>query len=96
MNALSKNKSLIALALFIFAGVLAYRLLSPGVESLSQTESAKEVGKDLINLYDDLSRATLSSTIFSTATYRNLVDFTASSTRESYGRRNPFDLIGRE
>lgn len=58
--------------------------------------SARAVGQDLITLADQLSRVTLSQEVFKLPGYRNLTDFSLPLPLQSFGRNNPFEIIGRD
>lgn len=95
MQAIFKNKIfLIIIFLFILA-TFGYRLFVPKIVEVTE-ESALSVGKDLIQLSDQLSNAQLSQTLFSMPGYLFLTDFTAPIPQQSFGRVNPFDIIGRD
>lgn len=98
MQALIKNKLLIAIVLLFIVGVFVYRSFigsgepAPGAGG----ESALSIGQDLIALSDQLSRAQLSQELFQDPGYLFLKDFAGVIPLQSFGRPNPFDIIGRD
>jgi hypothetical protein len=95
MQTLFKNKMTIGLVVVLLAGMFAYRSFT-GTSIPSETESVKVLGQDLIALSESLSRVTLSQDLFSVMGYTQLIDFTVPPTQQSFGRKNPFDIIGRD
>ncbi len=96
MQALFKNKAFLAIVILFIIGAFAYRMFSPNTGPDLEGESALSIGKDLIDLSAQLSRAQLSQTLFSSPSYIMLTDFTAPIPQQSLGRNNPFDIIGRD
>ena len=95
MQTLFKNKLMIGLVLVLIVGGFIYRSFSGSVITTGDS-SALVIGQDLVELSDKLSRVTLSSELFTTPGYTLLTDFTAPLPQQSFGRKNPFDVIGRE
>lgn len=96
MNYLKKNKSIIiaivVFGLFIWIYSSFFKSSDTGT---STTQSAQEVGGDVLDLYASLQAVKLDQTLFSTALYRHLVDFSTDIPLQPVGRANPFDTIGR-
>lgn len=94
MSALFKNSKMIAVLFLFIVGIIIYRLFS--ATDPIQTNTAAEVGSDLLKLSEELTRAQLSQTVFSETAYRALTDFTVPVPQDNLGRTNPFGEIGRE
>lgn len=94
MQSILKSKAFLGIILLFILGTLGYRLFMP--TDVSKEESALSIGKDLIELSDQLSRAQPSQTLLSTSGYRYLTDFTAPIPQQPLGRSNPFQTIGRD
>lgn len=94
MQSLLKSRVFLGIVLLFILGAVGYRLLVPN--DISNNESALSIGKDLIELSDQLARAQLSQALFSTPGYRYLTDFTAPIPQQPLGRSNPFEIIGRD
>lgn len=94
MQAIFKSRTFLGIILIFILGTLGYRLFAP--LDVPTEESALSIGKDLIDLSDQLSRAQLSQALFSTTGYRYLTDFTTPVPQQTLGRNNPFDIIGRD
>ena len=96
MQLLTKNKGILAaVALFILAMFL-YNLFFKPEPSVDSGVSATVIGDDLLKIRDQLEKVTLDRTIFSSAAYLLLNDFSIVITEQVRGRSNPFDLIGRD
>jgi hypothetical protein len=95
MKALQNNKSLvIAIVVFIVA-ILVYNLfLQPTQTAINESVATQGVGNDVVSLYQSLQSATLDQSLFSSPTYRGLVDFSVTIPPQPVGRTNPFDIIG--
>jgi flagellar basal body-associated protein FliL len=95
MKALQNNKTVvIAIVVFILAIVGYNMFLSPSQTAIDQSAATQGVGNDVVALYKSLQSVTLDQTIFSTVTYKGLVDFSVPIPVQPSGRVNPFDLIG--
>lgn len=94
MEALSKSKGALGLALLFVVGIFAYNtfLSNPVVTPTSTPATA--VGADLLKLSQTLSRATLSRDLFAIGGYKLLRDFSAAIQSEPLGRVNPFAPFG--
>lgn len=95
MQNILQNKGLILLILFLVLGVFAYRSLSSSL-TLLESDSTLEVGKDLAQLSARLEKVSLSQEVLGMAGYTHLIDFATPLPQQSFGRKNPFDIIGRE
>ena len=96
MKYIQKNKGiLIAIALFVLALWVYNAFFKDSSAALSTDKSAQTVGGDVLDLYSSLKSVTLDQTLFSTALYRHLQDFSQDIPLQPVGRTNPFDLIGK-
>jgi len=95
MQALIKSKGFLGLFILFIVGMFIYNSFTKTDSSAPDYQPALEVGKDLLALSADLSRAQLSQQLFSVPSYLFLTDFSAPLPVQPLGRINPFDLIGR-
>ncbi len=95
MQGILQSKIFLGIILLFLLGTLGYRLFSPSALP-TDDETALTAGKDLIEISDQLSRAQLSQNLFTMPGYLILTDFTAVIPQQSYGRTNPFEVIGRD
>ncbi len=95
MTALFKSKGFLALvSLFVVAMFVYNFFINPNTPT-AEDDSALAVGKELLELSQELSKAQLSQALFSLPGYVFLNDFSVSLPQEPLGRVNPFDTIGR-
>jgi len=95
MNFIKNNKGIIiSLAIFIVA-IMGYKLFFTNIELIDNAQVSQSIGADIIDLNSRIERVNLDPALFASATYRSLIDFTASIPVQPVGRKNPFDLIGR-
>ena len=92
MEALAKNKGAIIGGIILLAGLYGYNTFISG--TIDSTPPAANVGADLIKVSDNISRATLSRELFSTAGYKLLSDWSTPLQPQVVGRANPFAPIG--
>ncbi len=76
-------------------GMFIYNFFLKTDVPVAENDSALAVGKELLQLSDDLSKAQLSQALFSLPGYVFLTDFSVNIPQEPLGRVNPFDIIGR-
>ena len=96
MKSLQKNKTLlIAIAVFLVAIFVYQYFFKPSQDALNQSTITEGVGNDVVALYNSLQSATLDQSLFSTQTYRGLVDFSTTIAPQPTGGANPFDIIGK-
>lgn len=95
MQALLKNKMTVGFVLLLLVVWLGYRQFSNSATSLAEEGSALSVGQDLLDMANRLSAAELSQELLSDRSYIFLNDFSLPIPQQSFGRTNPFDLIGR-
>lgn len=95
MTALFKSKGFLGLVFLFVLGMFVYNFFLKPAAPAPEDDSALVVGKELLKLSDDLSKAQLSQALFSLPGYVYLTDFSAPVPQEPLGRVNPFDAIGR-
>jgi type IV secretory pathway TrbF-like protein len=62
--------------------------------AIKQNGSDQEISQKIIDLTEKLKTVSIDASIFSSAAYRNLHDFSPTPFPENMGRPNPFALIG--
>lgn len=96
MKSLQKNKTLlIAIVVFLIAIFVYQYFFKPSQDAINQSVVTEGVGNDVVTLYNSLQSATLDQSLFSSQTYRGLVDFSVVVAPQPTGRTNPFDIIGK-
>ncbi len=95
MESLKKNKGIILAVVVFIIAIGAYKLFSTNVSITSDQQAAKIIGADIIALNASIERVNLDPALFSSRSYKNLVDFSTPIPSQPIGRLNPFDLIGR-
>lgn len=95
MTSLFKSKGFLTLVALFVLGMFIYNFFLKSNAPVAQNESTLAVGKELLKLSDDLSKAQLSQGLFTLPGYVFLTDFSAPIPLEPLGRVNPFDTIGR-
>lgn len=99
MNALAKNKKVLGVVGVVVLALLVYLLFlksdSAVIDEFGAT-GGPSVGADLIELSDKLSKVTLNPQVFNGPTFKSLRDFTLPIPPQPLGRKNPFDVIGRD
>lgn len=98
MQELFKNKTLLTGVAIIILVLLGFNIFmgSSDMPADEGSLAGEAPGADLLKLSGELSKVTLGQELFSSATYRGLVDFAVPKTDLPLGRTNPFDLIGRD
>lgn len=97
MDFLKKNRSLIVAVVVFAIALWAYGTFFQDSDTgISTDQSAQKVGGDVLDLYASLQSVTLDQTLFSTALYRHLVDFSGTIPLQPQGRTNPFGVIGND
>ena len=80
----------------MIVGMFSYRMLyTPAVDTFD-TQSALVVGEDLLKLSNALSQAKLSKELFAVPGYLFLTDLSVPIPQQTFGRPNPFNVIGRD
>jgi len=97
MKFIQNNRSLI-LAVIVFAiAIGAYRVFfKTTATQVAANLSAQGVGNDVLDLYASLQAVTLDQGLFNSNLYKRLTDFSTEIPVQAVGRKNPFDVIGRE
>lgn len=97
MKTLFKNKIiLLVVAVLVIAMFLYNTIFNTADDSLLSESSAVSVGDDLLKINEELKKVTLDSSLFSSAGFMRLIDFSTQITPQATGRTNPFNTIGRE
>ena len=95
MKALKNNKSLVVAVVVFVVAILIYNFfLAPTQSAINQGVATEGIGNDVVALYQSLQSATLDQSLFSSASYRSLVDFSVTIPSQPVGRTNPFDILG--
>ena len=90
------NKKTIGVVLIVIMAAFLYNFFSPSISSSDFIGPDQAVGADLLKISEELSRVTLNNSLFSKSEYLRLSDFSTSVPPQPIGRRNPFDVIGRD
>jgi len=95
MKALKNNLGAL-ITIFVLIGLFfVYQNFFKSYTDVSTSVSINQnVGQDLVELYNSIRTVTLDQSLFSSAAYRALLDFSTDLQLQSTGRRNPFDVIG--
>lgn len=95
-DSINKHKSAAAAIFLAFLLVFAYKMFFASPAAPETAVASAPIGADLLKISSDLSRVTLSQEIFKHRDYLSLTDFTSPIPQQPVGRKNPFDVIGRE
>jgi hypothetical protein len=83
------------IAVFLFAaGFYLYNMFGPNLALLESSDET--VGSDLVELLGRLEAAKLDQSLFNSPVYKSLSDFSVEVPSQPTGRRNPFDILGRD
>lgn len=97
MEFLNKNKiTLSAVVIFALALWLYSAFFKNDAPVAVSNGGAETVGADVLSLNAALQAVNLDQSLFSSALYRNLSDFSTPVPNQPVGRPNPFDTIGRD
>ena len=97
MKSLAKYKgTLIALVLFAVGFFIYNAYVKELLFKPVETQSAAEVGADLVEIYNELQAVSFESDLFKSSSYKSLKDFSTPLPVIQPGRSNPFDVIGRD
>lgn len=98
---IKRYKLALLLILLAIGSFVAYQMLyvDGGITSLLVSQRGTEisgnvVGREIINLLDELQEISLSRDIFNDPAFRSLIDFEQDILPEPIGRSNPFAPIG--
>jgi hypothetical protein len=95
MKSLNNNKPVVyALLVFIIAIVAYNYLLKSSQEAATAGITAEGIGNDVVTLDQSLSSVTLDQSVFSSAAYRSLTDWSPALSPGISGRNDPFAPIG--
>jgi Tfp pilus assembly protein PilO len=95
MNSLQKHKQMIIAVVVFLVVIVAYNYLWKGSQdSLDQGTSAQNIGNDVVSLNQKLQAVTLDQTLFSSAEYTSLSDWSPVLSQGPIGRIDPFAPIG--
>jgi hypothetical protein len=94
MDFIEKNKGALGGGILLLLALFLYNLLA-GPTPEDTVAPAANVGADLLKVADNISRATLSTELFSVAGYKILSDFSTPLKEEPLGRSNPFAPLGK-
>ena len=93
-----KSKNVLALVLILLAlAVMTYfyfRSSDTEVINLDQSADTGPLGQDILILAEKLNTLSIDASVFSSALFTTLVDWSLPLLSESQGRTNPFALIG--
>lgn len=97
MKILIKNKILLlVVAIFVIAMFLYNTFLKSDPLPTPDALSASSIGDDLLKIREELQQVTFDQTLLASPGYLFLVDFSTVVPTQVTGRRNPFDIIGRD
>ena len=95
MKAITNNLTLIATIVILFIGVFVYKTYFQNSDiSLLPTITEQSVGEEIVSLYNTIQSVELDQSIFSSLTYRSLIDFSKPLVPQPTGRQNPFAVLG--
>jgi len=101
MGELLKYKKIIYIAVLILLGLVAYNYLfkpeinlDPVTSESVASSSELAVDREILTLLGDLHSLVLDNSIFSSAVFKSLEDFSLPVEDEPKGRNNPFAPIG--
>ncbi len=97
MQTLIKSKGILAaIAIFIVVMFLYNLFFRSDTISVLSELSSSGVGDELLKMHDELQRVLFDQTLFSSAGYMGLYDFSVTIPEQNMGRPNPFNIIGRD
>ncbi|MDB5266952.1 MAG: hypothetical protein JWN89_767 [Parcubacteria group bacterium] len=96
MKAIQNNKGIVTAIIIVAVvmGIYKYFFKPADVVVDPTAIDAPAVGSDVLELNNSLQVVTLDPSIFSSAAYRGLVDFSVPIPVQPIGRKNPFNPIG--
>jgi hypothetical protein len=96
MKSLSNNKGTIVAVILFLAVIFVYRSFFASTDSVTdQSASAESAGNDILALEQSLDNVNFDLALFSTPTYRALVDYSPVLPTLPIGRPHPFDPIAK-
>lgn len=102
-NSSKKTLLIVIVIVIISLSVFFYYKGSPTDSNISSVQSsgspesvdAQIVGTRVLSLLNQISELKIDSSIFSSAVYKTLIDYTVEIPTQDVGRLNPFAPIGR-
>ncbi len=94
MDTLIKNKKSVGALVIILLAFYLYSLFANSGETEPEVVGSQDEG--LIEVANELSNISFRQDLFAKPGYKNLVDFSTTLTAQPTGRKNPFDIIGRD
>ena len=96
MKTLKNNKTLLLTVLLIIIFVAVYKVLFKSDFMIITTDpTSQSVGDEVLTMFNSLQQVNFDSSAFSSPGYLMLTDFSTEIPPQTTGRRNPFDVIGR-
>jgi len=97
-NTRYSSKNWLWMAIIVAVAVLAYFMFfsKPAVDEsvlLTQPGGGEEVGLRVLNLLNQIQSLRIDATLFQSAAYRSLQDYTVEIPTDTVGRDNPFAPI---
>ena len=97
METFSKGKGILGLAAIFVVAMFLYNLFfKPESASIVSNLDASGAGNELIKMRQELQAVTFDQTLFNSAGYVNLIDFSTAILSQPTGRPNPFNTIGKD
>lgn len=95
MKSLEKNKPVVYAILVFAAVIIGYNYLVKSSQEASLSGiNAQNIGNDVVELNKSLQAVVLDQSIFTSAEYKTLTDWSPVLTPQPQGRPNPFAPIG--
>lgn len=88
------KKTITFLIIIIFFGYFGYRVFLKNNSSVDNFLPQSQSGQDIVNLTQKLQNSSIDQSIFTSALFMSMKDFTVSILPEEKGRPNPFAPIG--
>jgi hypothetical protein len=95
MKSLENNKNVVYAIVLFAVAIIAYNYLLKSSQEASLTGiSAQNIGNDVVELNRSLQAVTLDQTLFSSAEFKSLTDWSPNLSPQPQGRTNPFAPLG--
>lgn len=95
MKSLEKNKSVVIAVVVFLAAILAYNTFFKADQAIiTEGDAAQAVGNDVLALSQSLDTIQFDTSLFSSAAYRSLLNFSPTLVSQPVGRANPFAPLG--
>lgn len=95
MSLIKKYKGIILALVIFLVAMFGYNIFNTNVEFAEEGLVAQSIGTDIIDLNARIERVNLDPSLFSSATFKSLIDYSAVIPPQPVGRANPFDQVGR-